>query len=90
MSERTLKAIVAGRVQGVFYRASVKQVAEQLGISGYAKNLANGEVEVEATGQDLKLIKFTEFLEQGPSQADVEKVSWDYIQTKQFDGFEVQ
>jgi acylphosphatase len=54
MSERTLKAIVAGRVQGVFYRASVKQVAEQLGICGYAKNLANGEVEVEATGQDLK------------------------------------
>ena len=90
MSERTLKAIVAGRVQGVFYRASVKQVAEQLGICGYAKNLANGEVEVEATGQDLKLIKFTEFLEQGPSQADVENVSWDYIQTKQFDGFEVQ
>ena len=48
------------------------------------RNNGDGEVEVEATGQDLKLIKFTEFLEQGPSQADVEKVSWDYIQTKQF------
>ena len=56
MSIRTFKAIVSGRVQGVFYRATAKQVAEELGISGYAKNLANGEVEVEATGQDLKLI----------------------------------
>ena len=90
MSIRTFKAIVSGRVQGVFYRATAKQVAEELGISGYAKNLANGEVEVEATGQDLKLIKFTEFLEQGPNQAEVEKVSWDYIQTKQYNGFEVQ
>lgn len=90
MSVRTLKAIVAGRVQGVFYRASAKHAAEELGISGYARNLANGEVEVEATGQDLKLIKFTEFLERGSNQAEVEKVSWDYIKTKQFDGFEVQ
>jgi acylphosphatase len=90
MSVRTLKAIVAGRVQGVFYRASAKHAADGLGISGYARNLANGEVEVEATGQDLKLIKFTEFLEQGSNQAEVKKVSWDYIQTRQFDGFEVQ
>ena len=89
MSVKTLKAIVSGRVQGVYYRSSAKQVAEKLGISGYAKNLANGEVEVEATGQDLKLIKFTEYLEQGPEHAEVEKVAWDYIQTKSFNGFSI-
>lgn len=89
MSERTLKAIIAGKVQGVCYRASAKKMAEQLGICGYAKNLTNGEVEVEATGQDLKLIKFTEYLEQGPEHAEVEKVAWDYIQTKSFNGFSI-
>lgn len=87
MSVRTIKAIVSGKVQGVFYRASTQKAAKELGLTGYAKNLANGEVEVEATGQELVLIKLVEFLEQGPPQADVKTVAWDYIQTKEFEGF---
>lgn len=89
MSIRTIKAIVNGKVQGVWFRASTKKIAEQLELTGYAKNLANGDVEVEATGQELTLIKFTEYLEQGPELATVEKVSWDYIQHKPFESFDV-
>lgn len=87
MSIKTIKAIVNGKVQGVCFRASTKQFADSHELTGYAKNLANGDVEVEATGQELTLIKLTEFLEQGPVQAEVLKVSWDYIQEKPFDEF---
>lgn len=44
------RCLVAGRVQGVFYRASARQRAEELGVSGHARNLADGRVEVLACG----------------------------------------
>ncbi|MCL1127292.1 acylphosphatase [Shewanella surugensis] len=90
MIVRTLKAIVTGRVQGVFFRAATKQAAITQGISGYAKNLATGEVEVEATGQESQLKAFIEYLKQGPAQAQVDDVVWDYIQAKSFEGFSIK
>lgn len=90
MSVRTLKAIVTGRVQGVFYRASTKEAAIALGINGYARNLATGDVEVKVTGLEPQLMALIEYLNQGPAQAQVDKVTWDYIETKYFEGFFIQ
>jgi acylphosphatase len=45
------RCLVAGRVQGVFYRASTRARAESLGVTGHARNLPDGRVEVLACGE---------------------------------------
>jgi len=65
------RCYVSGRVQGVFYRASAKLKAEQLGISGYAKNLPDRRVEVLACGANSALEEFISWLWQGPPHAEV-------------------
>ncbi|MBE0362335.1 acylphosphatase [Pseudoalteromonas ulvae UL12] len=89
MSVKTFRVIVSGKVQGVSYRATAKQYAIEHGIQGYAKNLLHGEVEIEATGTESQLVNFAQFLEQGPPHAHVETVAWDYVQLKDYKGFEV-
>ena len=59
MTERIrVRALVSGRVQGVFYRATVARRARELGIDGYAENLADGRVEVLACGSPAALEAF--------------------------------
>ena len=77
---RAVRYFVAGRVQGVFYRASAASEARRLGISGWAKNLPDGRVEVVASGSEEALSEFAEWLWQGPRSAIVDRVdveTWD-------------
>jgi acylphosphatase len=67
---------IEGRVQGVWFRESTRRAAVPLGITGYAKNLANGSVEVLACGEPAALDRLTEWLKQGPPMAQVTKVEW--------------
>ncbi len=85
---KSLKAVVSGRVQGVWFRASTKQVADKLGISGYAKNLPSGDVEVLATGEAEQLEQLIEFLGQGPELAVVDELDWTFIERQTLKGFE--
>jgi acylphosphatase len=66
--------LVAGRVQGVFFRASTREQALRLGLSGYAKNLADGRVEVMASGSGAALAELEEWLREGPPGARVASV----------------
>jgi acylphosphatase len=66
--------LVRGRVQGVGYRYFVLREAEGLGVSGFARNLPDGSVEVVAEGDDPLLLKLEERLKQGPSFARVSGV----------------
>ena len=66
---------IRGRVQGVFFRASTRNVAESLGITGHAVNLPNGEVEVLACGDADALDQLAEWLQDGPPHARVEDVT---------------
>jgi len=66
--------IVSGRVQGVFYRASTLETAQSLGVYGWVKNLAGGEVEVMAEGSRESLELLVAWCRQGPSAANVEDV----------------
>ncbi len=65
---------VSGRVQGVGYRYFAMNTAEQMSIAGYAKNLADGRVEVYAIGTNGQLRAFASELERGPRLAAVDKV----------------
>jgi len=67
---------IEGRVQGVWFRESTRREAQPLGITGYAKNMADGSVEVLACGQPEALTRLTEWLKQGPPMATVEQVDW--------------
>jgi acylphosphatase len=68
------KCLVGGRVQGVFYRASAAQRAQQLGICGYARNLADGRVEVLACGAAPAVETFVAWLWTGSSASKVTSV----------------
>jgi acylphosphatase len=72
---QTLHIFVTGRVQGVFYRASAQREARRLGITGYARNLPDGRVEIVAQGQTAALQAFIDWCRQGPPRAEVTDVS---------------
>ncbi len=74
-------AHVSGKVQGVYFRVSCQQKAIDLGLSGYARNLADGDVEVFLSGEEDNIQKMLTWLEDGPEQAEVtemqhKKVDW--------------
>ncbi|HTQ28687.1 MAG TPA: acylphosphatase [Puia sp.] len=65
---------IAGKVQGVFYRASAKEIADQLGIRGWVRNTQNGEVEIMALGDKQALERFVSWCREGPPKARVTEV----------------
>jgi len=67
--------LVSGRVQGVFYRASTRQQAVGLGITGHARNLPDGGVEVLACGEVGAVQRLAEWLWEGPPSARVSDVA---------------
>ena len=66
--------MVAGRVQGVGFRYFVLRRAQDLGVTGWTRNLENGDVEVRAWGDTDALAKLGEFLAVGPRSARVTNV----------------
>jgi len=66
--------LISGRVQGVWFRASTRQQAGQLGLSGHAVNLPDGRVEVIACGTESALDALAAWLWKGPEGAIVEDV----------------
>jgi acylphosphatase len=66
--------LVRGRVQGVGYRYFALEAAERLGVTGYARNLPTGEVEVHAEADEGTLRRFKQELERGPRMARVTEV----------------
>ncbi len=74
----SLRAVVRGRVQGVFFRDFVRRWAYQLKLKGYVRNLPDGGVEVVAEGEKTALEKLLAYLREGPEAANVEEVVEDW------------
>lgn len=74
------RCFVAGRVQGVFYRASARQRAQALGVTGHARNLPDGRVEVLACGSREAVDALCAWLRQGPPAASVTSVDIEDLQ----------
>lgn len=73
-SPTSLRCLVSGRVQGVFFRASTAQRARELGLSGWAKNLSDGRVEVVVAGDPDAVARLAAWLWEGSTAASVTEV----------------
>ncbi len=85
-----LQVSVYGKVQGVFFRASTKAVADVLGVKGLVVNQPDGSVYIEAEGDDFSLEEFLDFCRQGPEKAQVQKVVINEAEPKNYRNFEIK
>ncbi len=75
-----LSAKVYGRVQGVLFRYFVLDIAKELGLKGYVRNLASGDaVEVQAEGDKRSLEELVEHLKVGPPGAQVKRIEVGWV-----------
>lgn len=89
LEKLTIHCIVSGRVQGVWFRAGTQDCAKSLGLTGWARNLPDGRVEVMASGEREKLQKLFKWLQQGPELAVVENVAYEELDFQEFERFGV-
>ena len=87
--EQTVHIIVKGRVQGVYYRATARDMAEELGLNGWVRNTPNGDVEAMATGSKEALAKFIDWCRRGPKHAEVKDVVVETVDEVFSNGFKV-
>ena len=80
---------VKGKVQGVFFRASTKAVADQMGIKGLVRNEKDGSVYIEAEADETFLDMFVEWCNEGPDKSVVENVEISEGELKNYRNFEV-
>ncbi|GAB4290167.1 MAG: acylphosphatase [Thiohalomonadaceae bacterium] len=81
------RCLVAGKVQGVWYRAATQRQALALGLTGYARNLPDGRVEVLVCGDETALQQLRDWLWQGPPAAAVSDVRCESVADAARDGF---
>jgi len=86
---KTLKIIITGIVQGVFFRKFIQEKAEQLGLNGFIRNLNNGSVEVVIEGKDESVNLMLDFCKQGPEHGEVKSVEYSEMKHQGFDNFKI-
>jgi acylphosphatase len=82
--------VVHGRVQGVFYRDTVRRAATQRGVAGWATNRDDGTVEVWLEGEPDAVESMLRVLHEGPRQAAVERVDVSEVEPEGLEGFAVR
>ncbi len=84
--------IISGKVQGVFYRKTIQQMAAFGQIQGYVKNLSDGSVEVVAFLYDDQFEDFMNILKNGSPLSVVEDISHEILEEDDlvYDGFEIK
>ncbi|MDH5180392.1 MAG: acylphosphatase [Gammaproteobacteria bacterium] len=78
-----VRCYISGTVQGVFFRASTLEQAQMLGLSGHAKNMGDGRVEVVACGDEVCIEALQRWLKRGPPNAKVTDVECTVIQPEE-------
>ena len=77
---KKVRVVVTGRVQGIWFRASTYDKAQQLGINGYVRNLINGDVEFVAEGDDSEVDRLLQWARHGPPLARVDDIKVEVLQ----------
>jgi acylphosphatase len=83
------RIIVKGKVQGVFFRASARERAEELGLTGEVRNLRDGSVELVVAGPQDKVLQLINWCHEGPRNARVSSVEVQEAEARAFEGFKV-
>jgi acylphosphatase len=74
MTQKTIHAIVEGKVQGVFFRAYTRDEAERLGLSGWVRNRPDGSVEALISGETRNVDRMLEWLATGSPMSHVSRI----------------
>ena len=90
MALRSVHLRIKGLVQGVSYRASARDEALRSGLTGWVRNLPNGDVEAFAQGQTTAVAAFVEWCRTGPDEARVSEVEVTEAAAATVVGFEVR
>lgn len=86
----TRHLIISGKVQGVFYRASAKEKAMELNITGWIKNTPEGNVEAMISGEEESIASFIKWCRSGPDRATVSDVKIHLREPVQFETFKIE
>lgn len=86
----TRRIQVFGKVQGVFFRATTKTMADDLGLKGWVRNETDGSVLIEVEGQETNVDKMVEWCEEGPAFAKVNDVILSEAEEVAFESFEIR
>jgi len=90
MSQKQIHFTASGRVQGVFFRANTQDLAKSYGLTGWVRNLQNGNVEGVAEGEEVELKRFIEELEESPGASKVDELQVEWKPSKgEFQEFKI-
>lgn len=81
---------VTGKVQGVFYRASTQEKSKELNVTGWCKNLDNGDVQIHAEGKQVDLQALLLWCKLGPPKAVVDSVNYTEVQLEHYSEFTIE
>jgi acylphosphatase len=89
MNNLTIHCFIKGKVQGVWFRASTKNMADKLQVTGWVRNLLDGTVEVMANGNQNKIEAFYTWLKKGPKLAKVTEIIYEVVEEQTFSSFTI-
>ena len=84
------RVVAHGRVQGVFFRDSVRRRAESLGVTGWARNREDGTAEAVFEGEEDAVESMLRYCREGPGRAEVERLDVDDEEPEGTDSFEIR
>jgi acylphosphatase len=82
--------VIRGRVQGVFFRDTLRRLAEQNAVAGWARNTPEGTVEAVLEGDEESVARVVEFANQGPEGAAVQRVEEQEEEPEGLTGFRIR
>ncbi len=85
----TIHLLIKGKVQGVFFRATAKKIAKELGVKGWIKNKEDNNVEAIITAEEEQAKLFIEWCKKGPNRAEVSDVIVTELPYEQFSEFKI-
>ena len=88
MDGKTLRLVIHGRVQGVYFRDSMRREARRLGVAGWVRNRSDGSVEAAVQGESAAVDAIVHWAHRGPDYAQVEQVDIEPHEGS-YSGFEI-